>query len=83
MIAAVLALELLAAGIIAVQSVLRLNRMTQRTRLPIVIAWVVLGGAAAADFAGLLLGQSAPDVNAALLLIGTAALVTFDKRGKE
>lgn len=82
MIAVVLALELLAAGIVAVQSVLRLNRMTRRTRLPIVMAWTVIGGAAASDFAGLLLGQSAPDFNVALLLIGTAALVTFDKRGK-
>lgn len=82
MIAVVLALELLAAGIVAVQSVLRLNRMTRRTRLTIVVAWTVVGGAAASHFAGLLLGQSAPDFHAALLLIGTAALVSFDKRGQ-
>lgn len=80
MIAAVFFLELVAAAVVAVQSVLRLNRMSRRTRLPIVLAWTVLGGAAASDFAGLLVGHSAPDFHVALLLVGTAALVAFDKR---
>ena len=44
-------LEVVAGCVIAWQSVAHLNRMSRRTRLPVVVGWVLLGGAAAATVA--------------------------------
>ncbi len=73
-------LELVAGCVIAWQSVAHLNRMSRRTRLPVVVGWVLLGGAAAAIVAAVLAGQAAPDLYSAATLAGVALLVAADKR---
>jgi len=73
-------LEVVAGCVIAWQSVAHLNRMSRRTRLPVVVGWVLLGGAAAAIVAAVLAGQAAPDLYSAATLAGVALLVAADKR---
>ena len=73
-------LEVVAGCVIAWQSVAHLNRMSRRTRLPVVVGWVLLGGAAAAIVAAVLAGQAAPDLYSAATLSGVALLVAADKR---
>lgn len=73
-------LEVVAGCVIAWQSVAHLNRMSRRTRLPVVVGWVLLGGAAAATVAAVLAGQAAPDLYSAATLAGVALLVAADKR---
>lgn len=75
-----LVLEVVAGCVIAWQSIARLNRMSRCTRLPIVLGWVLLGGAAAAIVAAILSGQSGPDFYSAATLGGIALLIVADKR---
>lgn len=73
-------LEVVAGCVIAWQSIAHLNRMSRCTRLPIVLGWVLLGGAAAAIVAAVLAGHTAPDLYSAATLAGVALLVAADKR---
>lgn len=75
-----LALELAAAVLIAIQAIQRINRMSTCTAMSWFLAWVVLGGSAAAIVAGVLSGKSVPDVYSAGVLAACAAVFTLDRR---
>lgn len=80
MTSVILALELIAAGLIALQAIQRINRMSRCTALPWFVAWAVLGGSAAAIVASVLAGKSVPDVYSAGVLAACAAVFTLDRR---
>jgi len=80
MTSVILALELIAAGLIALQAIQRINRMSRCTALPWFVAWAVLGGSAAAIVASVLAGKTVPDVYSAAVLVAAAAVFTLDRR---
>lgn len=75
-----LALELAAAVLIAIQAIQRINRMSPCTAMPWFLSWAVLGGSAAAIVAGVLAGKAVPDVYSAGVLAACAAVFTLDRR---
>jgi|GEM_PF-3423248 len=79
----VITIELVAAIVIALQSILRINRMTRRTHFSFFGAWAVMGGAAAACAASILAGRAAPDTYSAMLLVAVALIAVFDRRGAQ
>lgn len=80
MTSVILALELIAAGLIALQAIQRINRMSRCTALPWFACWALLGGSAAAVVASVIAGSAVPDVYSAAVLVGAAAVFTFDRR---
>ena len=80
MTAILLLIEIAAAGAIAVQAVMHVNRMSRCTRWPHFLAWVLLGGAAAAIVASLLTRHAAPEGYESLLLVAVAMLVSADRQ---
>lgn len=80
MTAMIVTLELAAALAIALQTIMRLNHMSNRTSMPVVLAWVALGGASGSIAASLLSGRAAADGGVVLLLVAVAALVWIDRR---
>lgn len=80
MTAILLLIEIVAAVVIAVQSVIHVNRMSRCTRRMHFIAWVMLGGAAAAIVASLVTRHAAPEGYESLMLVAVAMLVSADRR---
>lgn len=77
---AIVILELVGALIIALQSVMRVNRMTRATRLSYCAAWILAGGSSAAIAAGILSGAASPNIYSATLLISIALVASLDRR---
>lgn len=77
---ALMIVELLAAVVIAVYAILRVNRASKCTWLPYVAAWTVVGGSAAAAAGGIIAGTTQPDLYSATLMIGAACVVAIERR---
>lgn len=80
MTSVVLAIELIAAALIALQAIQRINRMSRCTALPWFACWALLGGAAAAVVASVIAGRAVPEIYSAAVLVGAAAVLTLDRR---
>ena len=80
MIGAVLLLQLFAALLMSVRSVIVVNRMSPHTCRAYAIAWIAVGGASASFIASTLAGQTPADLHTALLLASTAAVLIMNRR---
>ena len=80
MTAILLLIEIAAAGVIAVQAVMHVTRMSRCTRQLHFLAWVLLGGAAAGIVASLATRHAVPEGYESLLLVAVAMLVSADRR---
>lgn len=69
-----------AAAVLCVKTIATINRASKHTSLPIVIAWITLGGPSAWILASILLAHSIPDLAAALAIIGAAMVISLDRR---
>jgi hypothetical protein len=71
---------LCAAVVLCFNAIRVFDKSTRTTSLPILIAWVVVGGASAWVVAAILHSRSLPPLALALVVIGMAMVLTLDRR---
>lgn len=71
---------LCAAVVLCFNAIRVFDKATRTTSLPILIAWVVVGGASAWIVAAILNTRTLPPLALVLVIIGMAMVLTLDRR---